>query len=280
MTGRAGGPSPGDGSGEGLTRDLFLGGRLALWQPRQGYRAAVDPVLLAAFAPAAAGHRVLDLGCGVGTAGFCLAARVPGVALSGLELQPAYAALARRNSVETGIAMAVHEGDLRRPPPALRAGPGFDLVHPPYLAPGAGTAAQDEGRDRALREGEAGLGDWIGAGLRRLRPGGWLALVHRAERLGAILAALEGAAGASEILPLAPRQGRPATRVLVRARKGARAALRLLPPVALHVGAAHDGDRDSYGPEVAAALRDAAPLGPPPLGRGVRRAAGRSHADK
>ena len=31
-----------------LTYDAFLGGKLHLWQPRRGYRAGVDPVLLAA----------------------------------------------------------------------------------------------------------------------------------------------------------------------------------------------------------------------------------------
>ena len=51
-----------------LTRDAFLGGRLYLWQPRTGYRAGVDPVLLAASVPARRGESVLDLGCGVGTA--------------------------------------------------------------------------------------------------------------------------------------------------------------------------------------------------------------------
>ena len=71
-----------------LTRDAFLDGRLHLWQPRRGYRAATDPVLLAAFTPAKSGERVLELGCGAGAAALCLAVRVPGLDLHGLELQP------------------------------------------------------------------------------------------------------------------------------------------------------------------------------------------------
>ena len=152
-----------------LSCDAFLDGRLRLWQPRRGYRAATDPVLLAAFVPARPGERVLELGCGGGTAALCLGRRVPGLELHGLELQPAYAELARLNAAENGLALAVHEGDLRRPPAALRR-LVFDhvLANPPFHPPPA-TGADDPGRDRAHREGEAGLADWIAAGLAAAR---------------------------------------------------------------------------------------------------------------
>ncbi|MFO7806744.1 MAG: methyltransferase, partial [Paracoccaceae bacterium] len=69
-----------------LTQDAFLGGQLYLWQPRRGgYRAGVDPVLLAASVPAQAGETVLELGCGVGAAMLCLHARVKGLQLTGVE---------------------------------------------------------------------------------------------------------------------------------------------------------------------------------------------------
>ena len=87
-----------DFAAEALSQDGFLGGRLAIWQPRVGYRAAMDPVLLAAAVAARAGESVLELGCGVGVASLCLGSRVPGLALTGLELQPAYARLARRKT--------------------------------------------------------------------------------------------------------------------------------------------------------------------------------------
>jgi tRNA1Val (adenine37-N6)-methyltransferase len=85
-------------SGEDLTRDAFLGGRLHVWQPARGYRAGTDPVFLAAACPARSGEHVLELGCGVGVASLCLAARVEGLALTGVERQVDYAALARRNA--------------------------------------------------------------------------------------------------------------------------------------------------------------------------------------
>ena len=70
------------------TEDALLGGRVRLLQLRRGYRVAVDSVLLAASVEASAGARILDLGCGTGAVALCLAARVPGVTVVGLELQP------------------------------------------------------------------------------------------------------------------------------------------------------------------------------------------------
>lgn len=250
---------------EELTDDALLGGRVRLWQPRRGYRAATDPVLLAAACPAKAGERVLDLGCGAGAAALCLAARVPGAELHGVELQPAYAELARRNARRAGLAMAVHEGDAADPPGEVK-GLVFDhvITNPPWHAE-ASPAAPDAGRDLAHREA-MGAAEWVAAALRRVRPGGRLTLIHRAERLGAILAALEGRAGDARVLPLAGRQGRAAGRVIVQARKGARGALSLLWPLALHEGAAHGADAEDFSAPARAALREAGALTLDPRG--------------
>jgi len=251
-------PPPQFAPGE-LTRDAFLDGRLVLAQPRHGYRAATDPVFLAAAVPARAGEAVLDLGCGVGAAALCLARRVPGLELHGLELQPAYAALARANAAANGLSMVVHEGDLRMPPPTLR-GRVFDhvLANPPFHPEAASSAAPDHGRDRANREQGARLADWIDAGLRRLRPRGTLTLIHRAERLGEILTALGGRAGGIEILPLSPRTGRPARRILVRSMKGSGAPLILHAPLTLHSECCHFFNEESYTAEAQSVLRDMA----------------------
>ena len=135
------------------------------------------------------------------------------------------------------------------------------LANPPFH-PAASAGSPDPGRDRAHREGEATLADWIDAGLRRLLPGGRLVLVHRTARLGTILAALEGRAGAVEILPIASRAGRPAARVLVRARKARAAPLTLWPPLTFHEGDAHAGDAKSYTVEAQRVLRGMAELLP------------------
>ncbi|WP_127902669.1 tRNA1(Val) (adenine(37)-N6)-methyltransferase [Solirhodobacter olei] len=243
-----------------LSDDGFLGGRLRMLQPRAGYRAATDPVLLAAAVPARAGQRALELGCGAGVATLCLLARQPGVAATGVERQAAYADLARRNAARNGLELEVVAGDLARMPAELRAR-SFDhvLANPPYFPAGGGTAAADPGRETAQRE-ETPLATWVDAAVRRLRPGGMLTMIQLAERLPDLLIACDGRLGSLTVLPLAPRVGRPAGRVILQARKGGRGAFRLLAPFVIHAGATHDGDRESFTPAARAILREGAAL--------------------
>lgn len=245
---------------ETTREDRLLGGRVRLLQPARGYRAATDPVLLAAAVPAQAGERVLDLGCGAGAAMFSLAARVPGLELHGLEVQPDYLTLAGENARLNGVVVTLHEGDVTAPPAALRR-VSFDhvMLNPPYHA-GAGMPSPVAARDRAHRENGAGLADWIAAALARLKPRGRLTVIHRAERVPQLLRLLAGPAGAIAVKPLAPRAGRAAKRVIVQARKGAKGPFRLLSPLVMHAGAAHLRDADDFTPEAAAILRGAATL--------------------
>lgn len=243
-----------------LTQDAFLGGRLHLWQPRTGYRAGIDPVLLAAAVPAKAGQSVLDLGCGVGTALLCLGRRVPGLTLTGVDLLPDYAALARRNAAEAGLAAEVVTADVGALPPDLRART-FDqvLTNPPYFRAGQRSAAPDPGREAGRAEALP-LADWLDAALRRVAPNGRLTLIQHIDRLPEILSIVSPRLGALTVLPIAPRKGRPAGLALVTGAKGRKAPFCLLNPLILHEGAQHGADSDRYRPDVSAVLRDMAPL--------------------
>lgn len=242
---------------EDLSRDAFLGGKLHLWQPRHGYRAGVDPVLLAASVPAVTGQRVLELGCGVGAAILCLGTRVPGLSLTGVEREAAYADLARRNG---GAALTVVTADIAIMPLDLRQ-QQFDhvLANPPYFDRSASVAAEDRARESALGE-VTPLAEWVGIAARRLAPKGYAHFIHRAARLPDLIRALPHDMGSIEVLPLSARQGRDADRVILRARKSGRAEFRLYAPCVLHEGAHHDRDRDSYVPHIRAVLRDGAAL--------------------
>lgn len=237
-----------------LTDDAFLGGRLQLWQPRAGYRAATDPVLLAASVDVKPGQTVLDLGCGAGTASLCMAARVPGLALTGLEVQTGYADLARRNARRNDVAFDVVDGDLTVLPAILKRDFDHVIANPPYYAK-AGSPSPDPGRDTALRV-ETPIADWVAVGARRLVPGGWLTMIFSTDCLPEVLLACAEKLGSVAVLPLASRNGQPGLRVILQARKGGRGAFRLLAPFVLHGGASHDKDRDSYTPAAKGILRD------------------------
>jgi tRNA1Val (adenine37-N6)-methyltransferase len=237
-----------------LTDDAFLCGRLQVLQPRAGYRAATDPVLLAACVPAVAGQRVLDLGCGAGAASWCLAARVPGLVHQGLELQADYADLCTRNAQRNGVDMAVAVGDVADVPVPLRVEFDHVIANPPYY-PSAGSPSPIAGRDVALRV-ETGIDVWVAAGLRRLRPGGWLTMIFIPDLLPAALSVQ----GYATVLPLTARDGRAPGRVVVQWRKVSKQPFRLLAPFVIHKGAAHDGDRESYTDEANAILREGSDL--------------------
>ncbi|MCB1407000.1 MAG: methyltransferase [Rhodobacteraceae bacterium] len=237
-----------------LTRDVFLGGALTIWQPRIGYRAATDPVFLAAAVTARPGHHVLELGCGVGVALLALGRRVPGLTLAGVERQDQYAALARRNAAENDLSARIETADIAALPASLKRGFDHVLINPPYYPPTA-PAAANAARAAALRE-ETPLGDWVDVALKRLKPGGHLTVIHLAERLPALLAALDGRAGAVVVKPLCARAGRAAGRVIVRARKGALGPFRLLAPLILHDGSHHARDGNDFSAAAQALLRD------------------------
>jgi len=242
--------------GSGPTRDAFLGGRVVLSQPARGFRAGLDAVMLAAAIPACAGDRVLDLGCGVGAVALCLHARVAGLSLTGVEVQPDYAALARTNGVEAGAEFEVVEASVEALPAALRAQRfSHVFLNPPFYPRGAGSPAANSGRESALRE-TAPLSAWITIAARRVAPRGTLTVLVGADRLPEALAAIPRGFGGVTVKPLAPLAGADAIRVILRAVPGSRAAFRLLAPLVLHKAPG----TGAFTPEAEAILRGAAAL--------------------
>jgi tRNA1(Val) A37 N6-methylase TrmN6 len=211
-----------------IVADRFLGGRLVLRQPAAGYRAGADALLLAAAVEE--GARLMEAGCGAGAALLAVALRWPQTRLVGVEREPAMAALARENVAANGLddRIVIEEADV------LAGGPPCDGVfcNPPYAEPGEGTAPSPSREHSHVSE--ASLDRWIAALSNRLAGGAALTLIHRAERLDRILAALDGRLGDVTVLPVRPRAEAPAHRVLVRARKGSRAPLKLLHGLDLH----------------------------------------------
>lgn len=242
--------------------DDFLGGRISVVQPRGGHRAGSDAVFLAAAAPAQPGEHVLDIGAGVGVAGLCLLARVPGIAVTAVEIDPGLGALVAQNAGRNGFAAQcdIVTADVTSPGKTLRAA-GLKresyhqlIANPPFHAEGSVRAAPDAARATAHVMGKGGFDAWLRFFAAMAAPNGVLTLIHRPDCLGELLALLEGRFGDIAIFPLFPKVGEPATRIIVQARKGSRAGLSLLSGLVLHE---EDG---RYSEAAEAVLRDGAAL--------------------
>jgi tRNA1(Val) A37 N6-methylase TrmN6 len=229
-----------DRSASDVTEDTVLGGRLRLRQPRRGHRVGHDAILLAAAVPARAGEIVVELGAGVGAAGLALAARVPGIRLTMVELVPGLATLAAENAELNGVSAEVVELDVAaparvfaatglRPEQAARI-----LMNPPFNDPARQRVSPDRGRQLAHAAPRATLAAWTRTAARLLRPRGTLSLIWRADGLGEVLEALAPAFGATMVLPVYPKPAEGAIRVLVRATKASQAPLQLLPGLVLN----------------------------------------------
>jgi len=233
-----------------VTEDALLGGRVRLLQPERGYRVAIDAVLLAAAIPAHPGERILDLGAGVGAVGLCLAARIPGCNVVGIELQPVLADLAVRNATLNGAADRVHTlvHDLAQP---LADDLGaFDHVatNPPFLPASMADPSPDPIKALATVESSASLARWLAVATSTARS--TITVIHRSDRALEIVTEFERLGwGDTVLISLAPVR-----RVIVRARRSAVEQRRHAEPLVLHKP---DG---SYTNRAEAILRHAAPL--------------------
>lgn len=235
-----------------ITEDALLGGRVRLLQPERGYRIAIDAVLLAAAVEAGPDGHVIDLGAGVGAVGLCVAARLPGCRVTGIELQPVLAALAARNAELNGVAdrVTTRVHDLARALPADLAPADVVATNPPYLAAAVADPSPDPSKALATVESSADLARWLAVAVAAAKPAGTLLVIHRSDRLDEIVACLEALGWGDLAVKTLP----PARRVLVRARRAAIPVRRETAPLVLHPPGG------GYTAEAEAILRHAAPL--------------------
>ena len=247
-----------------VTDDLFLGGALRIRQPKTGYRAGLDAVLLAAACPTGMDPaRCLDCGAGAGVAGLAAARRIANLSVTLIERDPALAAMAASNIAanQLGDRCKIVQADLTRPLAEIAAlapqAGQFDhvLANPPYHAHGRGTRAADPLKDGSHAMAAGAFDEWARFAAGMLRNGGSFTIIQRPDALAEILAALARRFGRVRILPLHARAGKSASRLLIQSIKGSRAGLEVLPGRVLHVT-----DQHAFTEEFDTILRHGAPL--------------------
>ena len=234
------------------TDGTLLGGRVRYAQPATGFRSGIEPVLLAAAIPARAGQRMLEAGSGAGAGLLCLAARVPGIAGIGIDIDPTLAGMANTNAAANDCGeLRFVVGDIV----GMAGQEKFDhaFANPPYH-PEAGTPSPSAARAVAKIAAPGLFGAWIGAMARQLRGGGTLSFIVPVTAIPACLAAVEQmGCGSCCLLPLWPRAGRKAKLAILQTVRGGRGAFQVLPGLILHEGS-------GFSASAEAILRDAAPL--------------------
>ncbi|HEX2581493.1 MAG TPA: methyltransferase [Dongiaceae bacterium] len=233
------------------TEDHLLDGRITLRQCRDSYRVAIDPVLLAAAVPARPGERVADLGCGVGAASLCLAARVPNVTIEGYEKETAFVELARTNVTANSMEGRV---DIRHARIQDIGAAAFDhvMANPPYLPKGRSSPSPYPLRAKAMSESDGTLAEWVRAALAIVAASGTVTFIHRWDRCAELLAA--SSERSRLVLPIQAKQGREPHRVILRCFLGEAGRIDMRPPLVLHHA---DG---SYTAPTQIVLRDGAAL--------------------
>lgn len=239
------------------TLDKLLGGRVQLRQPKTGYRAAIDPVLLAAAVTAKTGQNVLELGCGAGAAMLCMAMRIKGLVITGVEVQEDYLNLAQHNTNNHNdiATFVVRKGDARHLPQDIPVN-SFDhvLANPPYHNALSYDPGDNDGKTMAHSMSVADLAAWVKTAHERLKHRGVLTMIYRADGLPELLVTMAGRFGGIAVLPLWPKEGTAAKRVLVRGSKDSHAPFVLQSGLILH-----DKNND-YLPDIQSILRDASAI--------------------
>ena len=241
-----------------FTKDSFLGGGIRIWQPKKGYRAGIDPILLAASVNVSAGQKVLDLGCGVGTASFAIGYRVKNVELYGIEIQKVFADLADLNSKENGIEFQVECTNISNLSSNITS-KNFDhvIANPPYFDRKSSVRGINVSKEKSFGDTRP-ISEWLKVAAKRAKPKGFVHFIVRSDRLMEIFTNMPNSLGSLVITPVISRKNENAKLTILHAKKNGRAGFIISSPIVLHP--LKSDSREKYVPEVDKVLRNGASL--------------------
>lgn len=245
------------------TEDKILGGRVTLFQPRKGYRVAIDPVLLAAAIPAKQGQRVLDMGCGTGAVSLCLQARVGGLEIDGFDINSEHIELAVKSTVANGFdypcRFTVRDvSEWKSPIPY-----DFVVANPPFFDEKAYCSSPFAGKNAAHATSD--LESWVACARRNLTENGHFILIFPTDRLEILKQSMTGYFSSISLFYLQSKVKVPPNRVILTASGQKSAENKLFEAGSILVHAETGG----YTPEAEAAIRHAKAIHIPAIPSGI-----------
>lgn len=239
------------------TKDMLLGGRFSVRQPRKGYRIAVDTLLLASAVPMCHGEVGLDMGCGVGGVMLAVATRVAGSRIVGLEIQEDMAALCEMNIEDNKLQnrLSVHCGDVACSKEIFFKSFDHVMMNPPYHDGRSHIASQHISKEISHMESmDVDIKIWVSMASTYLKEQGVLTLIHRADRLDNLVNILLPLFGKVLIKPVLSKKDVPAKRVIIRASKAGDRVVETMHPFVLY------GEGGKYSDDAETILRGALPM--------------------
>jgi len=221
-----------------FTEDYLLNKKIKIFQPKNGYRAAIDAVFLASVIDKSnvIDHaKILDVGSGTGAVSLCLAYRLKDKMpeITGLDIQPELVSLANKGAEINDFDFLHYQiCDIRQKTDLTPASFDFVVTNPPYSD--HDMPSPNESKKLAHNHQNFDLTSWLSFCLKMLKPKGYIALINRTEALNEILAAMHNKAGNIQIIPLYSKQNQSAKRILIIAQKGSHGLTAILPPLYTH----------------------------------------------
>jgi tRNA1Val (adenine37-N6)-methyltransferase len=228
---------PGNNNESQASLDAFLGGKIKLYQPKEGYRFSIDSILLADFVKCTAHDKIVDLGSGCGIIPLILHYNRTFHSVLGIEIQEELAALARRN-VHLNKAdkkIQIVSEDFRRFA-ASYDGEKFDIAvsNPPYRKLHSGRLNPEHGKAIARHEISCTLEELVYATAKLLDIKGQFYYIYPAFRLSEMLALLlKHHLSANKLCFIHPQADGEATHFLVQGGFTSPVNLKILPPISI-----------------------------------------------
>jgi len=220
--------------------DYLLNKKVKLNQPIDSFRTGLDAVLLAMIAPKIKSGKICDMGAGVGALGLCYLTRfannnidIDKINITGIEKSKVFTQYYSKN-IDCNkfnnnfniINNDIINSDLKKS--------SFDMVitNPPFEKDSAYKSDNDL-KNIANIESTCDLKSWIKIAVNITKQNGYIAIIHKMERLDEILHYLYPNIGAIRILPIITKFGFNPKRVIIVGVKNSKSSLKMHNPLIL-----------------------------------------------